>query len=152
MTFVNEFISDADVDKYGLKAIDEKFIVGGTRARDWTIERERGIYLRNVAIGGGNEPEIRNQTQWSFYWKGHMLYLRLDHMGSGTDADGTGWTRWRMIWLNGSNGLPHQLKPLQSKILADLEQALTAYRSAGKYSKDWPGYRAELQIDGECVL
>ena len=152
MTFVNEFISDADVDKYGLKAIDEKFIVGGTRSRQWTIDRERDIYLRNVARGGGNEPEIRNQTQWSFYWKGHMLYLRLDHMGSGTDADGTGWTRWRMIWLNGSNGLPHQLKPLQSKILADLEQALTAYRSAGKYSKDWPGYRAELQIDGECVL
>ena len=60
MPFINEFISEADVDKYGLKAIDEKVIVGGTRARDWTIDRERGIYLRNVAIGGGNEPEIRN--------------------------------------------------------------------------------------------
>ncbi len=149
--FINEFISDADVDKYGLKAIDEKFIVGGTRSRQLTIDRERDIYLRNVAIGGGNEPEIRNQTQWSFYWKGYMLYLRLDLMGGGGLPGEPGWSRWRMIWLNGSHGLPETLKPDRQRIIADLQEALLAYKDFGAYSTN-TDYRIEFEIDQECVI
>jgi hypothetical protein len=83
MPFVNEYIPAEDIEKYHLKEIDKKFIVGGTNARDWTVDRERNIYLRNVANGGGNEPEIRNQTTWSFFWHNELLTLRLDLVGGG---------------------------------------------------------------------
>lgn len=53
MAFVSEFISPDDVARYDILSIDRKFLIGGTNARDWVIDREREIYLRNVAHGGG---------------------------------------------------------------------------------------------------
>ena len=44
MAFVNERIPEADVEKYGLEAIDEQHLVGCTNSRDWTIDRARDIY------------------------------------------------------------------------------------------------------------
>lgn len=87
MSFVNEFIPAEDVDKYGLKEIDKHFIVGGTNARDWTIDRDRDIYLRNVANG---REDWRNQTKWTFYWRGAELTLRLDLLGGRGGARRTG--------------------------------------------------------------
>jgi hypothetical protein len=152
MSFVNEFISPEDVEKYGLKAIDEKFIVGGTNARDWTIDRHRGIYLRNVAIGGGADPEIRNQTKWCFFWRDELLTLRLDLLDGGGETGGIGWSQWKLVRVNGSEGLPESLKGLRLEFLDSLKAALTAYRSAGAYSREWSSYRVQIEIDGGCVL
>ena len=152
MSFVNEFITVEDVEKYDLEAIDNKFLVGQTRARDWTIDRDRDIYLRNVAIGGGADPDFRNQTKWSFYWHGELIYLRLDLVGGGGERDGPGWSHWKMIWLNGSYGLPANLKSRLTGILGDLKQALTTYQGAGIYSADYSDYSVTLDIFEECVL
>lgn len=156
MPFVNEFISAEDVEKYGLKAIDQKFVVGGTNARDWTIDRERNIYLRNVAIGGGAEPEIRNQTKWSFFWQKELLTLRLDLVGSsGEKPTDPSWSHWRLIWLNGSQGLPDLLKSRKAEFIADLELALLAYGDFGVYtsgSEYNQQHRITLDIAEECVL
>lgn len=152
MSFVNEFISAEDVDRAGLKAIDDKVYVGRTRARDWTIDRERNIYLRNIASGGGGDPDIRNRTEWNFFWHGELLYLRLDLISGGQEADGSGWSQWKLVWLNGSNGLPAHLKNKKKDVLADLKEALTAYRSFGIYSREWPGYRVILEVDEGCVI
>jgi hypothetical protein len=152
MSFVNEFISADDVEKYGLKAIDEKFIVGGTNSRQWTIDRGRGIYLRNVARGGGAEPEIRNQTKWSLFWCDELLTLRLDLLDGGGETGGMGWSKWKLVRVNGSEGLPQNLKGRQAEFLDTLKAALTAYRSAGTYSRDWSGYRVQIEVDGGCVL
>ena len=152
MAFVNEFISAEDVEKYGLKTIDEKFIVGGTNSRQWTIDRERDIYLRCVARGGGAEPEIRNQTKWTFYWRGTPLTLRLDLLEGRGEGGEAGWSHWRLVWLNGSSGLPEHLHPQKAQILEDLEEALTAYQGAGVYSADYTDYSVTLDIAEECVL
>ena len=56
MAFVNEFIPPEDVEKYHLSEIDKRFVVGGTSSRQWTIDRRRDVYLRNVARGGGGRP------------------------------------------------------------------------------------------------
>jgi hypothetical protein len=152
MPFVNEFILPEDVEKYGLQEIDKHFIGGGTNARDWTIDRERDIYLRNVAHGGGAEPEIRNQTTWTFYWSGDRLTLRLDLLdGRGGNGE-PGWSHWKLVWLNGSNGLPEHLKQSKEQILDDLREALTAYRGAGVYSANYTDYSTTLDIVEECVL
>ncbi|MCE4552814.1 hypothetical protein LYZ85_24540, partial [Xanthomonas hortorum pv. vitians] len=92
MPFVNEFIPEPDVVKYDLEAIDRDFVVGSTNARDWTIDRDRGLYLRNVANGGGTEIEVRNQTKFSFYWHGELLTLRLDLVDGGGARGQPGWS------------------------------------------------------------
>lgn len=152
MGFVNEFIPAEDVEAYGLKAIDQKFIVGGTNARDWTIDRERNMYLRNVAIGGGAEPEIRNQTKWSFFWRGELLTLRLDSITGGGGRGEPGWSHWKLMMVNGSYGLPAHLKKAVDAFIADLKQALTAYQGAGVYSAAYTSYSVILEIDEGCVL
>lgn len=153
MGFVNEFIPEEDVEKYGLKAIDEKFVVGGTEARDWTIDRERNIYIRNVANGGSSDPDIRNQTKWSFYWHGYTLYLRLDLIAGGGGRGEPGWSHWKLVWLNdgGNCGLTTDLKEEKEQILADLKEALVAYKDFGIYSTN-TDYQVILEIDGDCAI
>jgi hypothetical protein len=153
MTFINEFTSPEDVEKYGLKQIDKKYEFGTVSARDWTIDRERNIYLRNVARGAGSEIEVRNQHTFTFYWKGHELTLRLDLLeGSGGRGE-PGWSHWRLVlvWFNGGNGLPDPLKPHMREILADLKEALIAYKDFGAYSTN-TDYSVTLDIDSECEL
>jgi hypothetical protein len=151
MPFVNEYIPAEDIEKYKLKEIDKKFIVGGTNARDWTVDRERSMYLRNVAIGGGAEPEIRNQTKWSFFWHEELITLRLDLIKGGGGRGEPGWSHWKLVWLNGSNGLPEHLKAHKVQMLEDLKEALTAYKDFGAYSSN-TDYHIIFEIDGECVI
>jgi hypothetical protein len=151
MTFINEFTSPEDVEKYGLKQIDKKFEFGTVSARDWTIDRDRDIYLRNVAVAGGSDIEVRNQHKWTFYWKGHELTLRLDLLEGSGERGEPGWSHWRLVWLNGSNGLPESLKLHRREILADLKEALLAYKDGGAYSSN-TDYSVTLDIDSECEL
>lgn len=154
MTFINEFTPPEDVEKYGLKQIDKKFEFGTTSTRQWTIDRERDIYLRHVARAGGSDIEVRNQLKWTFYWKGHELSMRLDLLdGSGGDGE-PGWSHWRLVlvWFNGGNGLPEPLKPHRREILADLKEALTTYQGAGVYSGNYTSYSVTLDVDSECEL
>jgi len=151
MGYVNEFIPVEDVEAYGLKAIDQKFIVGGTNARDWTIDRARNIYLRNVAQGGGAEPEIRNQTKWSFFWHGELLTLRLDSITGGGARGAPGWSHWRLVMVNGSYGLPDHLRPHKEEFLQELKAALLAYKDGGVYAS-CTTYEVVLDVDAECVL
>lgn len=148
MSFINEFISPEDVARYDLEEIDKKFVVGGTDARDWTIDRERDIYLRNVARG---REDWRSETEWTFYWRGHELTLRLDYVGGTGERGGPAWDHWRLVWLNGSYGLPAPLKPQVKEILKDLEDALLAYKDFGVYSAS-TDFSVTLDIDPECVL
>lgn len=151
MAFMNEFIPAGDVDKYGLKAIDERFIANGTNSRQWTIDRDRDIYLRNVERGGGNEPELRNRTTWTFYWHGTPLTLRLDLLTGAGGRGEPGWSHWKLVWVNGSNGLPEHLKAKKEQILENLKEALTAYKDFGVYSAN-TDYSITLDIAEECVL
>lgn len=146
MGFVNEYISVEDVEKYNLEAIDEKFISGGTRARDWTIDRERNIYLRNVAMGrglepGGNEVNLSYQTTWTLYWRGNLLTMRLDLLGGRGEYGEPGWSHWRLV------GLESQHPEIErSQVLEILKEALVAYKDFGVFSVT-SGYSVTLDID-----
>lgn len=127
MTFVNEHISEEDVAKYGLEAIDKNFFVGATNARDWTIDRERNMYLRNVSNG---REEYRSQSGWSFFWHGEWIYLELTAIEGGGKRGGPGWSHWKLRSLE----LPEHLKSQRTEILADLKEALTAYKDGGVFA------------------
>lgn len=82
MAFVNEYISDADFEKCGLKSIDANFLVGGSKRCDWTIDRERDIYLRQVASGREDQS---GKFTWTFYWRGWFLTLTKVSLGVGRE-------------------------------------------------------------------
>jgi len=127
MPFVNEHISPKDVAKYGLEAIDKNFIVDGTNSRSWTIDRERNIYLRNVTRG---REEYKSQSGWTFFWDEQWFYLELETLDAGGKPDGPCWSHKRLRRIE----LPEQLKGKRGEILADLKDALTAYKDFGIFS------------------
>ncbi len=151
MAFMNEFVSPEDVEKYHLAEIDKRFIVGGTNARDWTIDRERDVYLRNVAHGGGGDPDIRNQTEWTMYWQGELLVLRLDLLDGRGERGEPGWSHWQLVWFCGTSGLPGHLKAQKEQILDSLKEALVTYKDFGVYSTN-TDYSVTLDIAEECTL
>lgn len=127
MAFVNEYISAEDSKKYDIDGINKRFIVGGTNARDWTIDHERGIYLRMVAWG---REEFSHQSTWTFYWHGELLVLELENISTTGSTGGTrsGHKRLRSIEI------PQHLEPKRAEIIADLKEALTAYKDGGVFA------------------
>lgn len=127
MAFVNEYIPEADIEKYGIKEINKRFVVGGTNARDWTIDRERGMYLRNVANG---REEFRHQSTWTFYWHGELLIVKLDMVKAGGKRGEACWAHKKIRGIE----LPQQLEGKRAEILNDLKEALTAYKDGGVFA------------------
>lgn len=152
MAFVLEEIAESEVVKFGLAEIDKRFLFGGTCARSWVIDRERDIYLRNVANGGGGEPELSNRTFWTFYWRGELLVLRLDIIDGGGEIYAAGWSRWSLIWINGGEGLPPHLKPAGARIIEELRVALTAHKGYGGVDSTYTEYRATVEVSAGCLL
>lgn len=127
MAFVNEYITEEDVNKYGLEKTDSGFVVGGTKARDWTIDRERDIYLRVFARG---REEISNQSTWTLYWKGALLVVVLENISTSGPVDG----HRHGHKLVRSLEMPHHLRGDRDAILVVLKEALIAYKTGGVFS------------------
>ena len=127
MAFINEYIPEADVKKYGIEEINKKFIVGGTNSDQWTIDRDRDIYLRCVARG---REEFRHQSTWTLYWKGTLLTVELDMISAGGERGGHGWSHYKLRFI----GIPPSLEGKRDEIIADLREALAAYGGGGVYS------------------
>lgn len=72
MPFVNEKISDEDYEGYRIAEIDKKQIVGATRSKQWTICRERDVYIRQLTV---SRFEISNDSTWSLYQQGFLLSI-----------------------------------------------------------------------------
>ncbi len=127
MAFINQFIAQADAERFGIEEINRIFSVSARNAGHWTIDRERNIYLRCVANG---TDEYRRRSTWTLYWNGNLLLLDLNLMGGGGKGGEPGWSHWRLQHMS----LPRELEPKRIQILADLKEALTTYKDAGVYS------------------
>ncbi len=128
MTFVNEYISEEDKIKYGLDAIDKKFIVGGTKARSWTIDRECEIYLRKVANGFGQD--VAHQTTWTFYWNDELIVLELNNISTSGKAGGNRHGHKQLQKIE----IPDHLEDQRERIIFDFKKALTAYKDGGIFA------------------
>jgi hypothetical protein len=127
MAFVNERIQPADLVKYGIEEIDKHYVIGGTSARDWTVDRARDIYLRHVA--SGREDSLGYQV-WTLYWKGALIRLDLEIVGTsgGQGGPAKGHKRVRRI------DIPADLAAHRDEVLSDLRSALIAYKDGGIYA------------------
>ncbi len=124
MTFVLEKVPAADMDKYGLREINER-AGKGSLGNDWVIDRERGFYVRFLT----RDRESPHLCDFHLYWKGVCIWLRLEKHGVG-ELNGPGTTTWSFWgWL-----APPDLKPEFPAMIQALKDALVLYKDNGTYS------------------
>lgn len=121
MAFVNERVPDQDVQKYGMRAVNARYGKGDFDYR-WTVDRDRDIYLRWMTY----DREDIGRNEFSFFWKGALIPVRLYGKGEGVRG-GKGSTTWKF----GGWTLPDALKSQTSQVVADLKEALVAFKDAG---------------------
>ena len=139
MAFVNEEIPEADVEKYGLEKIDNELLsIGKTYSRDWTIDRARDIYLREVAIG---RDELSRISTWTFYWKGALIWFKREALGVEKKPDGLRHARSRLTLT-----LPEDLTSRRQEIYQDLRDAFRTYGGGGIFSNS-TDYVHDLEIE-----
>ena len=122
MAFANEYISAADIEKYGIKEFDDKNHKAHYEP-SWTVDHERDIYLRYVSR---EHEEFANRHTYAFYWRGTMLIVNVDTNGGG-EWRGEQWCHYTMRRLP----IPENLKAHEAEIIADLKAAFVAYKELG---------------------
>lgn len=132
MAFVNEYVSEEDIKKYDLVDIwlqahplDRKD--GGpppTYRFNWTIDRDRDIYL--ICVGGGGYDQF--YTEWVLYWKGRPVTVRLKMPGEGSKSFSE--QPYRIVWAMDHLFLKCSDDERQA-FLQVLKEALTVYGSRG---------------------
>lgn len=135
MAFVNERISAEDAAKFGIDEINKHFFFGPGDVYLWTIDREKNVYFRWMC----SDRDEMTEQEISFYWKGALFHIDFKVTGGGgKTADGwKGWTHWSWNGMRRPNNPNDQaiLDQHRQEILADLKEALTAYKDIGIYSK-----------------
>lgn len=126
MAFVNEYISEADIEKYGIKELDEKFRKGHYKP-DWTIDHERDIYLRYLH---NEREEHSNRRTYYFYWKGNLLFVTVDLIDAKGERGSEQWSSYKMWRMD----IPDALKLREAEIISDLKDAFLAWKGGGVYS------------------
>jgi hypothetical protein len=128
MAFVNEMIPSEDVEKYGLKKINKQYLIADYYS--WTVNREKNVYLRWMR----NERDALGISQFTFYWKGTLLPLRMKSHGEGK-RHGKGWTRWSFCphgdQIIKKLFLTPDLIPFEDQIMGDIKEAFIVYKDGG---------------------
>lgn len=128
MAFINEYMSPEDKDKYGIAAINMRYTVNGTDARDWTIDKGRNIYLRQVAWG----PRERNlfyQQVWTLFLDGELIEIGLDNLENTGGPHQPCWAHVKVRYMN----LPPQHAHRHDEVIEILREALLAYKDGGVF-------------------
>ena len=128
MAFINERIPEADVEKYGLEKIDNELLsIGKTYSRDWTIDRARDIYLREVAIG---RDELSRISTWTFYWKGELIWFKREVIDFKGARNAPCWSHQKAYDFR----IPESVQSHREEIFRDLHDAFLAYRDGGIFA------------------
>ena len=91
MAFVNEYVSQEDIEKYGLDKLFRKYRKNDLKytatvdptiknPTDWTMDRERGIWLKKVANVADPDFEFPSPTReaiFILYYRGTYIEARL---------------------------------------------------------------------------
>jgi len=141
MAFVNERIPAEDVEKYGLAEIDES-VFRSNHNRAWTIDRERNIYLRQVATPYHPDESSDRFTQWTFFWKGTLLWFERRMIDFRGEQNNPYWLHFKVSKFE----IPESLKAHREEIYNDLREAVSEQRAGGVYA---PRIDCGVQVDIE---
>ena len=120
MAFINEYISEADCDKYDLRKVcgeHNEVIRGVMCAVQWAIDRERDAFL--IETWTHREAESHG---YGFYWKGEWLFFELRVLEYTYDKTKNAlWFRKQVKGLV----VPDRLISQREALIDDLREALT---------------------------
>jgi hypothetical protein len=146
MAFVNERITPANQEQYGIPELRQRIVCSQLSGpATCTIDHERGIYLMEAA----EERDDHRPTGllgWVFVWHGYELWVETKLLEFRGGRGEPGWSRKRITnlglmgdrvgILGGKKYLPPELEPRRKKILKDLYDALLAYKDCGVLSSN----------------
>ncbi len=145
MAFVNEWISEEDMEKYHIREIRKKMVADKGRP-DWVRDRERDMYLMQVnALGRDNEYET-----WLLYARGKYAAVRMYRIGGDIHEDKTEDIRWCFQEFDKGLFCPFPEPPQEDlpAIFRLLEEALSVYGRRGiRYSGDLVAFHVTLEFE-----
>lgn len=124
MPFINEQPSEADIVKYGLREQDAEFRQTG-RKIEWTIDRERDIYLRDMGAYG---KEMPLQQKFIFYWQGTRINISLETTHFLSRGKNEYKEETVKVWPTYKDTfyLPPHLEPKRTEIIMEFKNAYNA--------------------------
>ena len=132
MAFVNEYASDEDVEKYGLKEIWDKYhpLRRGDyfygRKPEWTVDKEENAFLTVLRIGHG---EYGNHIDFLLWKDGLEVRAGLELLD---DSSGNlNAVPFRRVWGLTNLKCENCSNFSESEIIKILREALTAYGYRG---------------------
>ena len=140
MPFENAPITTEEYERFQLAAIDKEWPLS-RRSSQWTIDRERNIYLLSVSR---TVPPDRSAHDpfWLIFWKSAYFCFECRQIEHASKENG-----WRGHQALTRLEVPEQLKAYRSAILADIEAGLATYGTGGIYCEA-KGFELKLDV---CV-
>lgn len=126
MAFINENISDENRKKYNIDEINQKFHMGEI-SRDWTIDKERDIYIRIMHAG---REEASHCSTWTLFWKNELIFFELENISTSEKPKGIMHGYLVITRLD----IPEHLLKDKKDIMDALVEAFTAYKDGGVYA------------------
>ncbi len=122
MAFKNEYVPEADYEKYDMKKVCAEHNQPLGRDRHiwfeyWTVDREKDAFL--VCIHSHREDNFRG---YAFYWKGEWMFFDMRPIDSKYDQTRNAY--WFRALVKGFT-VPDRLIAQRETVIADLKEALT---------------------------
>jgi hypothetical protein len=157
MAFVNERITPANWEQYGIPEIKQRIVASSyASSSTCTVDHGRGIYLIRVAERLDEERRPTGLCGWVFMWHGHELWVETKELARGGESNAPSWsikriTRFGLMGeevrvLGDACHLPSELKPHREEILKDLHDALLTYRTSGILSSNYTSFDLKLEL------
>lgn len=133
MAFVNEYISDEDMEKYDIRSVWARFDrIKSNEERDmlmgkysWTIDRERDIFF--IPVEWGRE-EFSNEITSLLSWGGAQLLVKIANMGGYLDYPSkAGSVKWGLLDIKA----PDVFHASREDIVSVLKEVLIVYQLDG---------------------
>jgi hypothetical protein len=120
MSFVNEYISEADIERFDLRKTERKYGLSHLQLH-WAVDRAHDVYLRRI----GSNKEVPGRELFEFFFDGRSHQIVLD-VKIVREAATKLVVIWTLVGGAGSDG-----HTLGTEGMATLASALTEYRYRG---------------------
>ena len=145
MAFVNEYISQEDIQKYSLNELWVSYSGNYDRLPDeqeWVIDRDRECWLMDTARVRDYNTDHQNTSEyiWTLHCKGTNIEVRIEYV---PEPKKPGYFNivWKLLSLS-----PSSLDTLSNKeMIKILEEALQVYGYMGIHNQK-PNTTVELRV------
>lgn len=130
MAFVNEYIPEADYEKYDLRRVcgerNLKSLKGHMHSNSWTMDRERNAFI--IKIWAHRDSPFYG---WAFCWKGEWMFFEMALVDGEAKPDGS---FGRFMFHVKEFVVPPVLENYRKEVVDSLREAITACPGSPTFS------------------